>query len=380
MRNIRNIQKTLILIIILVASVSISVVSFAALVEKEITADGMAAGSSLKAKDMALNRALRNAVEQGVGVFVDSETVVENFQVLDDNIYSEAKGYVKEYEVVSDNEGAGGIYRIKIKAKVALGALSKDVQGLGIIREKMNYPRVVVIIDDYIDGMEQPGKVAAGEIEKVFMQEKFPIVNKDQLEKIKQKDATVTYFDPLTAAALGRRYGAEVAIVGQASSNLVESSKPYGVSVFAYGGRVEVRAVKVDNAEVIVFDVAEAVERGSGRVATANKAIKAASDKLSESLMKRITEAWRDEVYNEMSILVICNNADMRKAKAFKESLSDMRDVQGVNERSLSGGVLELDVRFFGNSEQLAALISDKGDPSLEITGKTPNRIDIKFD
>jgi len=42
------------------------------------------------ARDHAIKDALRKAVEQAVGTFIFSETVVENYEVLSDRIYSKA--------------------------------------------------------------------------------------------------------------------------------------------------------------------------------------------------------------------------------------------------------------------------------------------------
>ncbi len=367
------------IVLFLVISILIGAISFAAIMEKEIIAEGVAAGGSLQSKDAALNRALRNAVEQAVGTLIDSETMVRNFQLLDDKIYAEVKGYVKSYEIISDNLGEGGVYKIKVKADVALGALTKDVKALGIIRERLSYPRIMVLIDDYIDGIEQPRHIAAIQVEEIFMRNKFPVVSKEQTEKIKSKDATLAYADPEKAAALGRRYGAEVVIVGQATSDLIDTSQPYGVSVFAYESRVEAKAVKTDNAHVLALDAVSETARGSGRVPTANKALEAAAEKISNSLLKRIAEAWRSEIYNEIMIQLICENANLEKTIRLKKALSAIRDVRGVNERSFVNNILELDVRFFGTTDQLVRILSELREPVVEVTGKTPNRIDVRF-
>lgn len=352
--------------------------SFGAIAEKEITAEGLAPGTSPTARDAALGRALRSAVEQGVGVLIDSETLVENFQVLDDKVYSEAKGYVTGYEIISEKSG-DGLYRVKIKARVALGALTEDVKALGIIRAKLDNPRIIVLMDEYIDGVIQPRNIAGAEIEKVLMGKKFPVVSKAQLEKIKEKDATLAYSDPDKAAALGRRFGAEVVITGRATSDLIETSRPYGVAVYAYEARIEARGIKTDNAEVLAVDSVTAGARGSGRVPTANKAISGASEKLSDSFMKRIAEKWRTEIYNEKNVLLICGNADLEKAESLKKILERSDGVKGVDHRSLTGGVLELDVRFFGSTGQLVSILKGTGRPRVEVTGRTANRIDLEF-
>jgi len=43
-------------------------------------------------------------VEQAVRTFISSETVVENYEVLSDRIYSKAEGYVAEYKVLREKE------------------------------------------------------------------------------------------------------------------------------------------------------------------------------------------------------------------------------------------------------------------------------------
>jgi len=357
----------------------VAVFAAAAVLEKEIIAEGAAAGGSLQSKDAALNRALRNAIEQAVGAVIDSETIVENFQLLEDNIYSEVKGYVKSYEIISDNNGEGGVYKISVKANVALGALTKDVQALGIIREKINYPRIVVLIDDYIDGVEQPRSICATEVEKIFMNSKFPVVSKDQMEMIKERDAALSFGDPEKAAALGRRYGAEVVIVGRATADLMETSEPYGVSVFAYEARIDAKAIKTDNAQMIALDNISEVARGSGRTPAANKALESSSAKIADNLLKKIVEAWRSEIYNEMTIELICENATLENAALLKSALSAIREIKDVNERSFVNNVLELDVRIFGSIDQFVTILSEIKNPVLRIKAKTPNRIDLEF-
>lgn len=51
-------------------------------------------------KDEAIKDAFRNAVEQVVGVYVNSSTVVSNSKVELDNIYSNSEGYIHDFKVL----------------------------------------------------------------------------------------------------------------------------------------------------------------------------------------------------------------------------------------------------------------------------------------
>ncbi len=353
---------------------------YAAIAEREIVAEGLAAGSSLTARDEALNRALRNAIEQGVGTVIDSETIVRNFKLLDDKIYSGVKGYVKSYDIISDNKGEGGLYRIKVRAVVALARLRKDIQALGILRERKKNPRIMVLAVEYIDGLEQPASLVQSKISEVFLQNDFPLIDKAQMERIKSRDATLSFADPNKAASLGRRYGAEVVVVAEAKASLIDTSKPYGVSVFAYECSATAKAIKVDTAELIASRSLSDTKRGGGRVPTANKAIKAVSVQLADVTINDIVENWRHEVYNEVTVQLVCSNADLIKIKDLKKALDEQRSIKSVYERSFTGSVAIIDVELLGDTDFLADLIIEmKTAPLMSITGKTQNRIDLQF-
>lgn len=347
--------------------------------EKVIVAEGMAAGSDLRARDEALNRALRRAVEQGVGTLVDTESMTQNYQLLDDKIYSQVKGYVKEYKVLSDNEGREGVYKVKVEAVVALARLSKDLKGLNIIREKKANPRVMVLINEFVDGLEQPSELVQGKMESEFLAKNFPVVDKGQMQMIKERDVALCYDNPQKAAVLGREYGAEVVIVGQAASNLTESSQPYGVAVFAYTADITAKAIKTDNAAVMVSDSASATERGSGRMPTANKALASAGKNSADSMMRKIVECWRSEVFNTVDVQLVVDNLAGADRGILKSDLEAIRGVQGVYERSFNKGVMVIDLSIDGalwqNFDQQVTQLQNI---NLELIAKTGNRIELR--
>ncbi|MBN2189669.1 MAG: hypothetical protein JW728_00470 [Candidatus Aureabacteria bacterium] len=354
--------------------------------EKTVVAKGMAAirGSAadcvLRAKDEALNRALRNAVEQAVGSVIDSETMVQNFQLLDDQVYSEVKGYVKSYEIISDNGGEGDIYQIGVKAVVSMGRLRKNLQALNIVKEKLNKPRIMIIFSEMVDGMTQPGETVQTGMEKSFLSNGFKLIDKSQMEAVKARDATLYYENPAEAASLGRRFGAEVVIVGQATADLIDSSQPYGVSVFAYEAQATAKAIDVDTAQVIASDGTSAQSRGGGRVPTARESMKKSGVELASKMMDQIVENWRSKVYNAMDIQIVGFNADSSNRISFEKALEGIRGVKSVNERSFSKGVVVIDVTIDGSLYKgFEEIITGFSDVGIEVKGKTQNRIDIEF-
>lgn len=68
--------------------------------------------------DAAVKNALRNAVQQAVGVMVDSDTIIENDEVIADKILSHSAAYVQKHELIGPPEAKEGIVALKIKAQV----------------------------------------------------------------------------------------------------------------------------------------------------------------------------------------------------------------------------------------------------------------------
>jgi len=346
---------------------------------KVITAEGISAGSSLQSRDEALNRALRRAVEQAVGTVIDTETMTKNFQLLDDKIYSDVKGYVKEYKIISDNKGEGNVYKIKVQAVVGISRLVKDIKALNIIKEHKGNPRIMVLIDESIDGIQQPSEIVQTEIENMFLGRGFPIVDKSQLQMVKERDVALYYNNPQRAAVLGRRFGAELVIVGQAVSNFLESSMPYGVAVFGYTSDITAKAIKADTASVIVSDSVTVTERGSGRMPTANKALKASGSKLAKKMIDDVTEKWRAEVFNTVNVQLVMSGLGIQDRDIIKKDIKAIRGVHGLYERSFSKGVLIMDINLDGAVWQgFESRLLKLPNIRFELVSKSENRIDLK--
>ncbi|MDQ1353461.1 MAG: hypothetical protein QG657_3767 [Acidobacteriota bacterium] len=95
----------------------------------------------------ALTAAQRNAVEQGVGVLVDSQSLSENLMLIEDRIYAKARGYVKNYTVISEKKMNDGNWEVTIDSEVSQEQIKNNLEALGILREKMGNPRIMVIYD-----------------------------------------------------------------------------------------------------------------------------------------------------------------------------------------------------------------------------------------
>ena len=99
----------------------------------------------------ALHAAMRAAVEQEVGVYVDSRTRIENYRLLSDSVYTKSEGYIDHYAILS-HDVLGGVHTITIRADVSserlrAGALSR-LQKKALIGANLEDPRIGVLAVD----------------------------------------------------------------------------------------------------------------------------------------------------------------------------------------------------------------------------------------
>lgn len=101
-----------------------------------------AKGAGINRTD-ALQDALRNAVSQGAGVSIASETKVENFMILSDAIASNIKGYIKSYTIIKEIPFPDR-FEVIVKAIVTTESIKADFQ---LLAKQLGGIRFLVMVD-----------------------------------------------------------------------------------------------------------------------------------------------------------------------------------------------------------------------------------------
>ena len=132
-------------VLILVTTISFS--GFAQ--DKSITVTGewkISGSNKDTAKQKALTEAFRQAVENGLGVWVRSETDVKNSTVARDEILSRAEGYVTDHEIIKEGERDGN-YFVTIRAIVSVEKIGADFKKLvGRVKTAMGNPSITFVL------------------------------------------------------------------------------------------------------------------------------------------------------------------------------------------------------------------------------------------
>lgn len=360
-------------------------ISFCETNKKEVISLGvgdLGAMSEASARDTAIEDALKRAVEQAVGTLINSESMVENFELLYDHIYSKSSGHIKSYNII-DSYKDDALYKVKVKAVVSLDNIIDELDSIGVLINRKHKPRVMVIIKDEITDNKLQGfpdlTVTENVIISKLISNGFKIVDAKEGKELTKHNQLLHSLggDNRLAAKIGHEYGAEVMIIGKAIAswtNIKISSNMKSVNVNA-----TVRAIRSDNAEVIASTSESGTEVHIDVAKGAQNAFKEIGDRLSDNLIKQILDKWRIETTNvaliELTVSGLDTFKDLVKLKnAIKQSI---RGVKAIHQRIFTGGVARFEVDIRGDTQSLAEeLVAIKfGNMELDITDVTQNNI-----
>lgn len=349
--------------------------------EKIIIIEGKAEGTSLKAEEEALRDALRNAVEEGVGVFLDSQTLIENFQLLGDYIYTEAQGYIREYSILSISKGED-LTIIEIRAVVApLLKLKYDLKALRLIKSLKGDPRIMITILDIVDEKESITHLAETELIEAFLEKDLNLVDRAQADLKRARDVALNYEDYSKAAVFGSEIGAEILITGQAITEYAGLKDVYGTAFEFYSSLLEIRAVRSDTATLLFAKTAGPLRRGSfSKLSARTSAIKMAVSQMKENLLDSLFESWRKEVLDyDRFLLTVTNLKSEQELGRLEGAMGKLRGVKNIYRRSYFKEVATLEIDFEGNSSILAEKLAEIRTPRVKVIGTTQNRVDLEI-
>jgi len=349
----------------------------AALAADRITVEADSYGTS---RSDALLKAKREAVSQGIGTVLVSETEIKNFILQKDRVLTRTIGSVLSYKVLEEKKEGAEEYFIKIRATVSTASIRHDLAALKILLESMDKPRMMVLIK------EENGRNAETAILDYLSEKGFDLVDAASTAALMARDDSLieraTKGDPVAAAKIGADNGAEYVLVGTVTKSLGKNGMLADVGMASGQAVITARVVNCSNGRVVASKNARAAAAHiSGDTAMSTAADKAARKLMDSKLFEKIVSSFQDTVNNGMTIEVVVSGIpDYRTQKKVMKAL-DVEGVASLAKRSYSGGALKLSVSYRGNGDGFASAVDGLavGQHKLVVTDVTGSRMAIKL-
>lgn len=83
-----------------------------------------------KDQDEAKKQAFRNAIENAIGTFINSESLTNNYRLIDDEILTYSSGYISNYEILNTTKLNNNLIEIQIRAEVYKNVVKNKLKEL----------------------------------------------------------------------------------------------------------------------------------------------------------------------------------------------------------------------------------------------------------
>lgn len=334
-----------------------------------IDAIGLADASLSGARELAVDDALRNAIQEGVGVYLESETLVENYVLVEDRILTKTQGFARLLEVLEEGVQDDGLFRLRAKVAVSEGKLEQNLKD--IIQANGN-PRIMIAAKEDVPHASMipftVTKLRSGLLELGY--------------SLVETGNTVPDFGDIEgvagqALAMGADLALLVDIQATENENAPAVIRNAGFeSVFT---NMSLNVIEMGSSRVIY---SQSFSPATGTAAsTADAAIRQAIEGLLPEVQASLVpelSSWlqgagqADKLYR----LTIHNVGSYSHIGALLDTFNTNEGMDKVTMRSFRDGVAEVELEYQGTREGLLAFLENQG---VMITGVQDSSIMLEF-
>jgi hypothetical protein len=212
---------------------------------------------SADARKLALEEALRAAVEQALAWLLPSDRIVRYYPLLLDHILKEPMSYIQDYQIV--HEGVTfGLYRVTVLTTLYTEGLTRKLRRLGLFLAASERPRIAILVAERTSPegpwhwwwqtslVEHRQFIFSQALAKLMSDQGLVPLDPNLLLESLPEDPI--YQEPILTdeqgGALAKALGADVAMLGQVTHRPASTGSPGMASG-------SLRAVRVENGKIL---------------------------------------------------------------------------------------------------------------------------------
>ncbi|MFV9645340.1 MAG: hypothetical protein ACNYWU_05905 [Desulfobacterales bacterium] len=330
------------------------------------------------ARNRAISNSLVSAIENVAKDFLPLESLIQNFQVINEILYSKTKEFVQGYKVLTEAL-SGNTYRVMVQATVSIDKVQQQLSIAGIMIGKKSMPRLLFFIAEqsteanlpqywWGEGMSAVKSAAENGMAAVMMEKGFLIIDYGELAQ-NFRNETLSLgpeFYHQEVVKLGVRLNADVVIVGKSIAG--NAPNIMGKNIKSFKGTVTVQAFRTDTGEEIAFASQTALTVNTDEVAGGRAALSEAGALAGKDLSLQILEEWQKEIKKLVNIeLFVEGTANFANFVQFRKTLNDILGVSRIQLKEMRLDESVISVDFQGNAKELADALMLKAFDSFGI-------------
>jgi hypothetical protein len=330
------------------------------------------------AKSRATSNSLISAVALVAADLLTVDSMVRNFQMLNEVIYSRTGEFIRDYKVLT-SLASGKEYRVMIQVSVLVDKMEEQLSNAGIILVKKEMPKVLFLISE-----QKLGDLLPTDPEREDSGYFRPFSESAMAETMKSKGFFVidpgnmvrftegasqpfeTEINDSEAVRIGLQFQADVVIIGK--SLAYKTSNVMGENIRSFQGIVRARALRTDSGEEIASTTQTAIITHTDEISGGKGALSNAGTLAGEALAFQITESWqKEEKKPEILEILVEGTGDLANFVKFRRVIREMAGVTEIQIKEMKPNEATLLVNFEGSAKALADALMLKRFDSMAI-------------
>ena len=361
-------QRILILMLLLTAFFSADVHAEEQALTKTVEAIGTSsinAQNVAKARDQAISDGLVAAMEKVISDFLPLESLVQNFQVLNEMLYDHTDEFIQDYRVLTEAR-SGKVYRVIVQATVSVDHVQMQLAIAGIMLGEKAMPRILFFITEqnpvgsltkcwWKEGADIDKNASEIGMIKAMRDAGLLMVDTDAIiQHIKYEDIKLEVdLDQSEAIDLGVRFNADIVIVGKATADT--ASNIMRGQVKSFKGTLTACAYRTDTGEEIASITQTSVAVNADAITGGRDALSSAGALAGDKLSSQIINAWRTEIKKQIVVeIIVEGTGHLANFVAFRDILTDIPGVNNIQLREMKADKAIISVDFQGDTKELA--------------------------
>jgi hypothetical protein len=329
--------------------------------------------------DSALKAAMRAAIEKAVGIYVQSETEVQNWQLKKDQIISHTEAFITAYEIL-DKYRAGNQWNIKIKATVSNKKLVDQLQELQILQKQMDNPKILVYYDKSGEQYEpRYTQQAINSINEYLVTYRYEVVDLGHIEDLMREDQALQEYvqGKDLVFELARRMKADVYLT---VAVVLENTRFSGGRQYSKA-KATVKAFEASTAKLLATRTDYGPEQSFSRETTGYDAsIDMAVKEAMPYVIEQIQGYWKIAITKGSQFKIFVNGISFPDQIKFIQALKNIANE--VKQEGSGENNVEYTVWFTGTNDELVMALYNAvpvlGGKNFDRTNRG-NRIDIFY-
>lgn len=297
-------------------------------------------------KESALNDALRKAVEKGGQIKLYSQSKTENYVLVKDTILAQASGLVKDPKILKEGKDPLGGYFVQIRVKVDRKIIDATWGQVELLLKQLGRPKILVSFVERIYDTTMPApkreridadSLLANKIEQLLLEKGFALVDKAQIDQIKQAKLTKATLDEDlgTIRQLATDFGAQMYIVGHSRASGPQLTDAYGTTLHMWETDVTLKAYWAATAAMLFAKDRQGDRSGSRAPGPpgAKKAIAKSGTVLAEKCLVAILQKWSKVAVSGGTIVLDVRDLTFKRMLAIHKTLKKVKGVKEVRRK-----------------------------------------------